>query len=289
MKRIVLSDLPLRPRNPFAGISGRVHSVLLVLFLAQWGFVWLRTCFGDERPVPGQWPYGLLAILAAAATLAGLCRELPGQSVMLAATMIAGLSGAAQSLGAVTGVPFGPYAYTDRIGQQLFYPLPWAVPLLWVILLVNARGTSRLILQPWRGAKNHGFWVLGLSVGLVVLAEAGLEPFAAGVKGYWKWENTRIPSDWYGTPWVNFLGWTVTALVILAFATPALIDKRPGPRPPPWHPLLVWVPINTLLLTSAVAHRQTAAATLIAGQTILATGFALYGVRAGRCRDPMTR
>jgi len=50
---------------------------------------------------------------------------LPGQNVLLALMIIALIAGALQSLGALTAIPFGPYVYTDNIGQKLFRRLPW--------------------------------------------------------------------------------------------------------------------------------------------------------------------
>ena len=134
------------------------------------------------------------------------------------------------------------------------------MPFVWVVAVLNSRGVARLILRPWRKLRAYGFWLIGITVALTVLFDAGLEPFAAGVKRYWLWQPTRIPVTWGSAPVTNFLGWLLTALLILAFATPALIDKRarPGSRPPDYHPLGVWM--LAMILFAAGARCTTLAA-----------------------------
>ena len=270
MNRVVLKHIPVRPRNPFAGWQHRLHAGLLALFVVALSLVWLRLW----RPIPffgeARWPDGLLLVLTAAATLASLSRHLPAQNVVLAASVIGGIAGAAETLGAVTAIPFGPFTYnSEKIGQFLFYPLPWAVPVIWVVMILNARGVARLMLRPQRHRTDYGLWVIGLTTVLVVLFEFNFEPYATLEKQYWSWKPTKIPSDWYGTPWTNFLGSAVTALLILVFATPALINKSPVKSPPAWSPLLFWVLLSSLFLSSAALRRLWLAAGLNAAQMIL--------------------
>ena len=123
--------------------------------------------------------------------------------------------------------PSGPTSIPNSIGQQLFYPLPWAIPLLWIAVILASRGVARLILRPWRKTQNYGFRLMGLTTGLALCLDLGLEPFATRVKHYWFWNPTKLKFDYYTTPWINFFGWGVTVLLILAFATPSLINKKP--------------------------------------------------------------
>ena len=122
-------------------------------------------------------------------------------------------------------------------------------------IILASRGVARLMLRPWRKTQNYGFRVIGLTTALVVLFDVGLEPFATRVKRYWFWNPTKLRLDWYAAPGVNFFGWAVTTLLILAFATPALINKKPGPPPPPdYIPLVVWLLFNLLFATGAAVH-----------------------------------
>jgi len=266
--------------NRFSGWAPRIHRVILGLFLLQFTLVWARLWL--QRPLLGnaRWPDGLLVVLTTATVLSSLACQLPGQNVMLASIVIAFLAGAVQTLGALTAIPFGPFVYTEHIGQQLFHPLPWAMPMVWIALLLASRSVTRLMLRPWRKTQNYGFWLIGLTALLVVLLDVGLEPFATHVKHYWFWNPTKLKFDWYSTPVVNFLGWAITALLILAFATPALINKKPGPQPPPeYSPLIVWLLLNFLFATGAAVQHLWPAVGLISLFSVAVAAFAIRGAR----------
>jgi uncharacterized membrane protein len=275
-RRAVLKKIPLRA-NPFVGLAPKIHSIIFGLLLIQFTLVWLNLWtrfpgFGEAR-----WPNGVLLVLTAATTLTSLAHQLPAQNVMLASVIIMSLAGAAETFGALTAIPFGPFVYLPALGQHLFEPLPWTVPIIWLIAIICARGVGRLILRPWRKTRSYGFWLMGITAALVVLFDFGLEPFATQVKQFWFWSPTRAGLYWYRTPWVNFLGWAATALVILSFATPSLINKKPVKFPPDYHPLLVWLLVNGLFATGALSHQLWMAAAFIALQCIVVTIFAVRG------------
>jgi uncharacterized membrane protein len=280
MKRVDLSHRPLR-RDPLKGLSPIVQRVLLVLFVLQFGLVWTRLWLPAPLFRHAHWPEALLLLLATAMLLASLHRHLPAQNVMLAAGIIASLAGVVHTLGALTAIPFGPYVYTSNLGQQLFYPLPWAVPVLWIAAILASRGVARLILRPWRKTRTYGFRVIGLTALLVVLLDVGLEPFATNVQHYWFWTPTRLRLDWYTTPWVNFLGWGLTALLILAFVTPTLINKQPArpPSPPDYRPLVAWLLFNLLFATGAAAQQLWAALGVTTLVSLVAGAAAMRGAR----------
>jgi uncharacterized membrane protein len=279
MQRVALKHIPLRTSS-LPGWTPGIHRVLFGLFLLQFALVWSRLWLPWPLLGSAHWPDGLLVVLTTATLVASLSRQLPGQNVILASIIIAFIAGAVQSLGALTAIPFGPYVYTEHIGQQLFYPLPWAVPLMWIAVILASRGVARLTLRPWRRTQNYGFRLIGLTTLLVVLLDAGLEPFATSVKHYWLWSQTKIRLDWYSAPWVNFLGWAVTALLIIAFATPSLINKKPRPQPPPeYSPLVVWLLLNFLFATGAAVYRLWPAVCLIALDSLVVAFFSLRGAR----------
>ena len=279
MNRVALNHITLGS-NRFSGLAPKIHGVLFGLFLAQFTLVWSRLWLRWPLLGNARWPDGLLVVLTTATVLASLACDLPGQNVMLASIVIAFIAGAVQTLGALTAIPFGPYVYTDHIGQQLFYPLPWAVPMVWIAFLLSSRGVARLMLRPWRNSPSYGFKLIGLTALLVVLLDVGLEPFATRVKHYWFWNPTKLRLDWYSTPGVNFMGWAITALLILAFATPALINKNPVQKPKlEYSPLAVWLLLNLLFGTGATVHHLWPAVGLISLSSVAVAVFAITGAR----------
>jgi len=280
MKRVVLKHIPLRT-NPWDKWFQRLPPFILSLFLLQYGLVWWRVV--SPRPIfeNARWPDGLLVVFTAATILMILARQLPAQNVMIAALIVASIGAAVHSLGALTGVPFGPFTFHKSIGQELFHPLPWAIPLVWIIVVISSRGVARLVLRPWRTHRVYGFWLMGVTALLVVILIVNLEPFATQVKHFWRWHPTRTKLHWYTAPWVNFVGWAVITLLILAFVTPWLINKKPvKPAPPEYHSLLVWVLLNFLFGTGALVHKLWSAAILAFTLSLIALGLALFGAKS---------
>jgi uncharacterized membrane protein len=227
-----------------------------------------------------NWPEAALILLATFSTIASLTRQLPLQNVLLATFIIALIGGGAHAVGALTGIPFGPITFSDNAGPEIFKTLPWAMPLLWVVVVLNSRGTARLILRPWRKTKTYGFWVIGLAAVLAALFTLALEPFAARVKHYWIWTPTQFPVAWYGAPLVDFLAWGLVTLLVLTFVTPALINKQPrkkGSRD--FHSPVVWLGGISLFAAASAQRGLWPAVALDAAIGIITTIFAVRGAR----------
>ncbi|MFO1512423.1 MAG: carotenoid biosynthesis protein [Verrucomicrobiota bacterium] len=247
------------------------------------GFVLVFWQALTQTPLPGKpgWPEALLILTLTFATLTNLSRQLPAQNVLLAATIIGVIGGIAHGVGAITAMPFGPFAYVDSIGPKFFNTLAWPIPFLWIIVVLNSRGVARLILRPWRKLKNYGFWLIGITTLLVVLFDLALEPFASQANRYWLWLPTTFPVTWHGVPLTNSLGWLVATLLMLAFATPPLINKQSRSRKtvPDYHPLIVWLLGLVLFATGAGIHQLWVAVGFCIGAGIVAAFFALRGAR----------
>jgi uncharacterized membrane protein len=191
------------------------------------------------------------------------------------------MGGIAHSIGAVTAIPFGPFTYLEGSGPKFFNTLAWPIPGLWIIMVLNSRGVARLILRPWRKLRNYGFWLIGITTVLVVLLDLALEPFASQTNQYWLWQPTKFPVTWHGMPLSNSLGWLMTTLLILAFATPALINKQARSRkaPPDFHPLIVWLLALVLFATGAITHQVWLALGFCVVTGIVTTILAVRGAR----------
>jgi uncharacterized membrane protein len=226
------------------------------------------------------WPEATLILLATFSTIAALARQLPLQNALLAAFVIALIGGGAHALGATTALPFGPFNFGSGAGPQFFKTLPWAMPLVWIIAILNSRGVARLILRPWRKIPAYGFWLIGFTAILAVLFDFALEPVAARVKHYWLWSPTKSPVDWYGASPVNFIGWAVVSTLILAFVTPALINKQPGKKSSKdFYPLAVWLGAILIFSLASGLHGLWTAVAVDAIVGIVVTIFAIRGAQ----------
>ena len=228
----------------------------------HWLFVFLLAIAASWEMVSFFRPLGfqdtldvIFMVLATCGTLASLWRQLPLQNILLAAFGIAIMGGGLSALGARTALPFGPFIYGTSMGPQMFKTLPWAMPLVWVVVVLNSRGVARLILRPWRKNKNYGFRAIALAGFLVLLFEVTLEPFATLVKHYWHWVPTAISVTWEGAALVNFLSWGFIAVLILLFVTPVLISKKPRTKSgPDYHPLCLWLGGIIIFAAGCAAH-----------------------------------
>ena len=254
----------------------RGHKPLFILCLVLWVANLVLTFLRiDQFP----WTEGLFLVVATASTLAGLGRRLPLQNVLATGFIVAVISGAVIALASGSGIPFGPIVYSPLLGGKIFDLLPWPLPLAWIFLIVNGRGIARLIMRPWRKTNYYGFWVIGLTCLLAVILDLGLEPFAVQVKDFWIWRTPSSVLAWFTAPWVNFLGWFVTALAILTFSMPWLINKQPVKQPMDYHPLILWLMLNLWIgVGNAIHHLWPAVVVGLVGNAVLA----VYAIRGAR-------
>ena len=201
--------------------------------MAQWFLVWTNLLSHHRTLSPMRWPEALLVLFAAANTLATFSRELPWQNVLAASVLITLASGASEGLAVLAGAPAARFVASGST---------WAVPLVWLIAILNARGIGRLALFRWRKSRVYGLWLIGLAALLVVLFGVGLRFFCAA-------HLTLSPKS---ISWLHLLYWGTTAALALVLATPWFIDKRPVERLPARQPMITWMLLN-FLFASATA------------------------------------
>jgi uncharacterized membrane protein len=275
---------PAPPRNqPATTIADKMivgfHWLFAALLAITFALVLAENGLTFNLPGKPGWPEAMLILLAATGTITALARQLPLQNVLLAAFVIALLGGAAHALGVMVGIPFGPFLFGPDAGPQLFNTLPWAMPLIWVVAVLNSRGVARLILRPWRKIRSYGFWLIGLTAALTMLFDLAFDPFASRVKHYWLWMPTKFPVAWQGAPLVNFLSWAVVVLMMLALVTPVLINKNPVRRMPDFHPLAVWLGAILLFGIVSAEHGMWMSVALDGAIAVLPATFAIRGGR----------
>lgn len=222
----------------------------------------------------------VLTLLALVTTLVSSARALPVQNVLAAAALIAFIASVAECINAAAGMPFGLRTFAGDVGPTCFGVFPWAVPVIWVVAVLNSRGVARLILRPWRRTSHYGYWVIGVTALLAVLFDLSLEPFAGAAQRFWVWGRPGNMPVWHGAPFYNFIGWLVVALLILAFVTPWLINKNPVRKSPPdYHPLVVWLVMNLIPAAGCAAAQLWSAAGFSVAAAIVVATFALRGAR----------
>jgi uncharacterized membrane protein len=204
-----------------------------------------QVAYGRNERLRG--PGGTRALLvlltgasAAEAVEAGRAREVA----------LAGATGfAAELVGVATGVPFGRYAYSERLGPRvagvpLLAGAAWAAMArpAWVAAGWSARGRGRLAR-------------VAAAAGALTAWDVFVDPRMVR-DGYWTWERTGRYED---VPATNFAGWYATALAV--FGTwAALCDAPAAPGDDAALALYVWTWLGESFANAALWRRPVTAA-----------------------------
>lgn len=165
--------------TPLAGRGGRVRQVLSPVVVG-----------------------GLAATTTAAAT-----RRWGGARAATAAAVVAAGTGLVEGVGSRRGVPFGRYAYTDRLRPQIA-GVPAVVPVAWWAMALPAREAAVAALGP------HASRPRRIAAGAAALTawDLFLDPQMVA-EGFWTWARR---GRYRGIPTTNFLGWFATGLAVMA-------------------------------------------------------------------------
>lgn len=119
----------------------------------------------------------------------------------------AGVGLLAESVGTATGFPFGAYEYTASLGPKLL-GVPLVIPLAWAMITYPVLLAVRSLVSSRLAVTVLGAWV-------VLAWDFFLDPQMVS-EGHWIWANPtpNLPGI-EGIPITNFLGWFLTALVMM--------------------------------------------------------------------------
>jgi len=129
--------------------------------------------------------------------------------ILLAFVFVVSLS--FESLGVATGLVYGPYHYTEKLGLKFLGLVPYLIAVAWYMMLYPSFVMAEwLIPSSWTGAKR----LLSVAAigGLVMTSwDVVMDPImVAG--NYWVWE---VKGDFFGVPLQNYWGWWLTVFTTL--------------------------------------------------------------------------
>lgn len=126
-----------------------------------------------------------------------------------------------ESIGLLTGFPYGQFFYYDLLGSRVFGITPWTVFLAWTPLILASLAVANRLIE-------SRVWRIVVMAILLTLIDLVLDPGAVYLK-FWEFAEKGI---YYNVPWTNFAGWlfsgTIGAIIceiLLTFAKP----KSPAP------------------------------------------------------------
>ena len=119
----------------------------------------------------------------------------------------------AELLGTATGLLFGHYTYTERMGYKLFGLVPWLIPVAWCGMLYPAWCVAEFVMRSaYSVSQSYNLTHYALRITLSALAltawDLSLDPRMVQ-DGNWVWQGGGA---YFGVPLSNYMGWVVTAL-----------------------------------------------------------------------------
>lgn len=160
-----------------------------------------------------------------------------------------GLGLLVEAIGRSTGFPFGVYDYTDSLGVKLL-GVPLVIPLAWAMMAYPALLAAQRLTRSRVGVTVIGAWVLATW-------DVFLDSQMVG-EGHWVWADPT-PALWGvpGIPISNYLGWLLTALVMIGLLSllPAQRSDHDGVPTA----LLVWVYLSNILANAVFFGRPAVA------------------------------
>lgn len=141
-----------------------------------------------------------------------------------------------EELGLATSFPFGSYEYADALGPTIG-GVPVVIPMAWSMMSYPCLLAAQRLSTTGVGTALIGGWVLAAW-------DLFLDPQMVG-EGYWTWADTRwaLPGV-DGIPMQNFLGWLLSAIVLMALLN-LLPRKSAGDGVPIL--MLSWVYFSSVL------------------------------------------
>lgn len=153
------------------------------------------------------------------------CDRLGWERALLLLSIVFVVSLLFESLGVATGLVYGPYYYTDKLGLKFLGLVPYLIAVAWFMMMYPSFVMAEWIIpSSWTGAKR--LLAIAAIGGLIMTAwDVVMDPIMVG-GNHWVWE---VKGDFFGVPLQNYLGWWLT--VFTTFVIYLLVTrKRPSIR-----------------------------------------------------------
>jgi putative membrane protein len=170
---------------------------------------------------PGTGSY-VSTFLIALPSFIALFQYLGARRAALSLLALSAFGYAIETVGIVTGFPYGSFFYGDAMGQKAFGLVPYLLPVSYAPLVIGAVAAS------WKDSSvlHYRLLLILRSAVLLVLMDGVLDPGAASL-GLWVWPEGGA---YYGVPLSNYAGWLLSSALATALLL-ALGRWRARPLP----------------------------------------------------------
>ncbi|MFP4568386.1 MAG: carotenoid biosynthesis protein [Candidatus Woesearchaeota archaeon] len=123
-----------------------------------------------------------------------------------------------ESIGIITGTPYGYFTYTERLGAKIGV-IPWTVSFGWVPLVIASWTLSENIIKT---KKYEQIKKIILGTLILVAFDLVLDPGAVALR-FWEWQVQGI---YYGIPFTNYIGWIISGSIGMTIITKLMQGDR---------------------------------------------------------------
>ena len=213
-----------------------LQSLLIFLTMFHIGLTILTLAVPSSVSMTGrmQMPTLLLFALIHATYVLGWRRTL------LFFVLSAGISWGFEQVGVATGLIYGEYYYSDKLGTKLGY-VPVVIPFIWFMMMYPSYTIANLIgngrFTPKKEPLTQIIWLSIIGAMVITAWDLAVDPVFTEL-GFWVWLDG---GPYFGVPLHNFAGWLLTTFtVFLVYRLGAeWVDKRPlFPHPA----YIIWLP-----------------------------------------------
>jgi uncharacterized membrane protein len=230
----VVSEAPQDNSTPLMRVAVAcllAHSALTIFsgvafatFLSPPFPAWLQTPQNQQITAFGyKWGGQTTVVFGALAGLLHAMGKLGRKTAILVFIASFGISLGSELLGTSTGLPFGPYSYTNQLGYKVFGLVPFNIPTSWFFMLYCSLAICGRLLPAKDDSTSRWWW--SLIAGFVLTAwDVSMDPaMVASVHWLWHlpplegmplWQSILIGGHFYGMPLSNWLGWLLTGIVV---------------------------------------------------------------------------
>lgn len=184
---------------------------IILIFLGVYTGLIVLAALRDWLGLP--YMIALRAVLPAVGMLAALLHawgRLGGVRALLLFGLAFMVSLAFESASVLTGLVYGQYHYTERLGPTFFGLVPYLIPSSWFMMLYPAYVITSWLAPDGRGQRRS--LLVATLAGLALLSwDLVMEPLMT-TRGLWVWDQ---PGSYFNIPLQNFAGWWLTGFLIL--------------------------------------------------------------------------
>jgi putative membrane protein len=128
------------------------------------------------------------------------------KNALLLLAFVFGVSLLFESVGVATGLVYGPYHYTAKLGPKFLGLVPYLIAVAWYMMMYPSFIIAEwLILSLWKGARR----LLSVAaVGALIMTawDVVMDPIMVAANN-WVWE---VQGAFFGVPLQNYWGWWLT-------------------------------------------------------------------------------